>query len=261
MLPNLKFVVCGILFCVLLFAAAGTGVILPDSRTRIGEMPEVGRPMMQRSMADVPAQAQVYMMTAARRSDELERLRDPAAAKTASTQPEPDPPRPDTLKPDTLKPNTLTPDLLQQDLPKPDVAATAASDDAKVVKPPVNPTPNGAPGEGGAASVEAPPASPAPPTEPSRDDRTDDAALPRQVAAATPEATEESERPRFASVPMPMPRPVFSGVRRQLRMAHRRHRFPQQYGTAVPAVTASPAATATPGVVTGYTPPSEATSR
>jgi hypothetical protein len=256
MLPNLKFVVCGILFCVLLFAAAGTGVILPDSRTRIGEMPEVGRPMMQRSMADVPAQAQVYMMTATRRSDELERLRDPAAAETAATQPDPDLPRPDTLKPDTL-----TPDLPQQDLPKPDVAATAASDDAKVANPPVNPTPDGAPGEGGAASVEAPPATPAPPTEPSRDGRTDDAALPRQVAAAAPEATEESERPRFASVPLPMPRPVFNGVRRQLRIVHRRHRFPQQYGTAVPGATASPAATATPGVVTGYTPPSEATSR
>jgi hypothetical protein len=96
MLPNLAFMVCGILFCFLLFAATGAGIMLPDSRTRIGEMPEIGRPMMQRSMADVPAQSQVYMMTAARRSDELERLRERVSVEIAAApaQPEPAPSKP-----------------------------------------------------------------------------------------------------------------------------------------------------------------------
>src|SRR5260370_39029877 len=114
MLPNLKFLVCGILFCVLLFAAAGAGVMLPDSRTHIGEMPEIGRPMMQRSMADVPAQAQVYMMTVARRSDELERLREPAAVETAPAQQEPD-----FAKSDRPRSDLPNPDLPQPDLPQP----------------------------------------------------------------------------------------------------------------------------------------------
>lgn len=96
MLPNLKFMICGILFCFLLFAVTGAGVMLPDSRTRIGEMPEIGRPMMQRSIADVPAQSQVYMTTVARRSDELERLRERASVEIAEApaQPEPDPSKP-----------------------------------------------------------------------------------------------------------------------------------------------------------------------
>ncbi len=93
MLPNLTFMTCGILFCLLLFAVTGAGIMLPDSRTRIGEMPEIGRPMMQRSMADVPAQSQVYMMTVGRRSDELERLREGASEEIAAAlaQPEPAP--------------------------------------------------------------------------------------------------------------------------------------------------------------------------
>jgi hypothetical protein len=95
MLPNLRFLICGVLFCFLLFAVTGAGVMLPDARTRVGEMPEIGRPMMQQSMMDAPAQAQFYMMTAARRTDELERLREQATSGPA--KPEQDLPKPDVV--------------------------------------------------------------------------------------------------------------------------------------------------------------------
>jgi hypothetical protein len=91
MLPNLRFLICGILFCFLLFAVTGAGVMLPDTRTRVGETPEIGRPMMQQSMMDASTQAQFYMMMATRRINELERLREQAASATA--QPEPDLPK------------------------------------------------------------------------------------------------------------------------------------------------------------------------
>jgi hypothetical protein len=87
MLPNLKFLVCGILFCVLLFAAAGAGVTLPESRTHIGEMPEVGRPMLQQSMAEAPPRMQAYMMMVSRRSDETERLREQVSGAVAASPP------------------------------------------------------------------------------------------------------------------------------------------------------------------------------
>jgi hypothetical protein len=83
MLPNLKFMMCGVLFCFLLFAVTGAGVMLPDSRTHVGETPEIGRPMMQRSIAGVPAQSQFYRMTVARRDDELEQLRERASSEIA----------------------------------------------------------------------------------------------------------------------------------------------------------------------------------
>jgi len=63
MLPNLKILICGVVFGLLLFAATGAGVMLPDSHTRVGEMPEVGRPMMQRVMAEEPALAQFHLMS------------------------------------------------------------------------------------------------------------------------------------------------------------------------------------------------------
>jgi hypothetical protein len=89
MLPNLRFLICGVLFCFLLFAVTGAGVMLPDTRTRVGEMPEIGRPMMQQSMMDASTQAQFYMTMVARRTNELERER----AASAPAQPEPDLPK------------------------------------------------------------------------------------------------------------------------------------------------------------------------
>jgi hypothetical protein len=74
MLPNFKVVICAIVFAVLLFAVTGAGVTVPETYTRIGAMPEVGRPMMQRMITDEPAQEQFHVQALARRSEELGRL-------------------------------------------------------------------------------------------------------------------------------------------------------------------------------------------
>jgi hypothetical protein len=246
MLPNLKFLVCGILFCILLFAVTGAHVMLPDSRTHIGEMPEIGRPMMQRSMAEVPGRVQDYMMAVARRSDELERLREPAPVEAVPEPPEPDlpnmgPPRPD---------------LAQPDLPKPDVVATAASGGHI----PANPTMDGSPREGGAASVPSPPV---PPAETRSEDGTDEASPLQQVAVLTPAGAGASEPiPRFVNVPLPTPRPTaVNGSRRQGTYSTRRPRLAQRhdFATQGPAVP-SGHAPVMPGIAAGYT-PSEAAGR
>jgi hypothetical protein len=52
MLPNFTVVICGAILTVLMLAVAGSGLIDPETRTRIGAMPEVGRPMMQRMITE-----------------------------------------------------------------------------------------------------------------------------------------------------------------------------------------------------------------
>jgi hypothetical protein len=96
MLPNVKVVICAVMFAVILFLMTGAGVVTPDTFTRIGEMPEISHPMMQRMIAEEPAQAQVLMSTLARRNEELDRLYERAAAleiappvAPAKTEPEP----------------------------------------------------------------------------------------------------------------------------------------------------------------------------
>jgi hypothetical protein len=272
MLPNLKFLVCGILFCVLLFAVTGAGVMLPDSRTHIGEMPEIGRPMMQRSMADVPAQAQVYMATAARRNDELERLRAPSGAGHAAAQLEPDVAKPDLLKSEisgseTPKSDTSRSDLSKSDLSRPDVSqpdveATAASDGVKAA----NQTADEMPGGVGVAAVRVSPASPVPGVDTRHGEQTDEAGPSRQVAALAPVAAGENEpAPRLANVPLPTPRPaVFNGVHRLARISYRRRHSMQQHDTAVPGVAAGQAVpaghsgAASPGFAAGYAAPDAA---
>jgi hypothetical protein len=76
MLPSLKIVIGAIVFAVLLFAVTGTGVVIPDTYTRIGEAPEIGRPMMQRMVTDEPGQAQFMALSLTRRAGELDRLRE-----------------------------------------------------------------------------------------------------------------------------------------------------------------------------------------
>jgi hypothetical protein len=78
MLPNFTVVICGAILTVLMLAVAGSGLIDPETRTRIGAMPEVSRPMMQRMIAE-PA-ARFAALEAARRAEELMRLRDLAPA-------------------------------------------------------------------------------------------------------------------------------------------------------------------------------------
>jgi len=98
MLPNLKIMIGAVMFAVILFAVTGAGVFMPGTYTRIGEMPEIGRPMMQRMIADEPAQAQFHILTLTRRSEELDRLRERAALEVAPllalASPEPDAPKP-----------------------------------------------------------------------------------------------------------------------------------------------------------------------
>jgi hypothetical protein len=129
MLPNLKILICGVVFGPLLFAVTGAGVLLPDSNTRVGEMPEIGRPMMQRMIAEEPAQAQFRIMTVARRGEELERLRERSAVEVAPVF------APAQLEPDLLEPavveNPVSGDVLVIDVAgpvrQPSGATTAAS--------------------------------------------------------------------------------------------------------------------------------------
>jgi hypothetical protein len=71
MLPNFKIVIGGVVIFVLLFAVTGAGILTPQVYTRVGAMPEIGRPMMQRAIADKSAQ----FPAVTRRADEL-RLRE-----------------------------------------------------------------------------------------------------------------------------------------------------------------------------------------
>jgi len=196
MLPNLKILICGAVFAPLLFAVTGAGVVLPDSYTRVGEMPEIGRPMMQRMIADEPAQAQFYIMTVARRSEELERLRELAVLEVA---PAVAPAQPDL---DLVKPAVV-------ENPVPD--SILATD---VMAP--TPQPTGAMGivSGTAAgSVHLRPAE-------IRAEASDDADL-MQVAALlpTPVDADLSERaPVLLKVPLPPLRPTarIGGIHRRV---------------------------------------------
>ncbi len=76
MFPNVKIVLGGILLSIILLAATGSGMVTPQTYTRIGEMPEIGRPMMQQMFTDQTAQARFHILTLSRRTEELDRLRD-----------------------------------------------------------------------------------------------------------------------------------------------------------------------------------------
>jgi hypothetical protein len=231
MLPNLKFLVCGILFFVLLFVAAGAGVVLPDARTRVGEMPEIGRPMMQGSMAGGQAEAQIFMMAAARRSDDPERTAEPAPADT---------PAPDAAKPDLSKSDLTRPELSKPDLPSPDAVFEETSDGVRLA----GPAAAGSSGAGGAATAAAPAqilivsTLPAPPAETSAGGRVEEAGPPQVVALALAAGEDRAPGHRL-NVPLPPPRPpFFHALRRHVRMFHRRHRIVQQQDTAVQGVAA-----------------------
>jgi hypothetical protein len=85
MLPNFTVVICGAVLTVLMLAVAGSGLIDPATRTRIGAMPEIGRPMMQGMITEPAARRQFAALEMSRRAEELMRLRDlaPAVAEPA----------------------------------------------------------------------------------------------------------------------------------------------------------------------------------
>ncbi len=263
MLPSLKFFICGVLFCVLLFILAGAGVVTPDSRTHIGEMPEVGRPMMQRSMAEMPAQTQVYMMAAARRSDEMEQPR----VVPTFVESEGAARRIDELEqPREVAPADAAPgDAAPASQPEPGTASRDASGlssevmaDATPAGEMTPPTADGSPGVDGAPAAQV---HTGPPTEFPSDDRTDDAGSSPQVAVLAPLAAEDvSVVHSAANVPLPLPRPsALNGLRRHARVLHRRHRPVQPYDTGSAGVAAGQAVPSGPGAP-GYTAP-EAASR
>ncbi len=76
MLPNFTIVVCGAILTVMMLAVTGSGLVTPETRTRIGEMPEVGRPMLQRMIPEQAGQAQFAALDLSRRAEEIGRLRD-----------------------------------------------------------------------------------------------------------------------------------------------------------------------------------------
>jgi hypothetical protein len=218
MLPNVKFLICGILFCVLLFAAAGAGVTLPESRTHIGEMPEVGRPMLQQSMAEAPPRTRVYMMMVSRGGDEPQRLRgETADGMAATTQPRPDLPPPDILKD---VPNGLA---------KPG-AVVAAEPPAS--PPPVQREADAATGTALRRGAQS-----------NGDDRPNEAAPP-EVATLAPAAAEDGATPApFVNVPLPPPRrTMLNGRRHGQRMPYRGYSIVQHHITAEATDGQSPAA-------------------
>ncbi len=200
MLPNLKILICGVVFGPLLFAVTGAGVLLPDSNTRVGEMPEIGRPMMQRIIAEEPAHFRI--MTVARRSEELERLRELSAVEVAPAQ----------LEPDLLKPavgeNPVSDDVLVTDVAGPVLQPSGAMETASgtasgplQVRPPET-------------STDLPP----------------DDTNPVQVAAlppTTPDADLTEHAPSMLNVPLPPLRPIarMSGILK--RVFHRKARIAQ----------------------------------
>jgi len=133
MLPNFKSVIGGVLFFVLLFAVTGAGVVTPRTYTRIGAMPEIGRPLMQRVIADESA----LLSTSLRRGDEL-RLHELAAlVAIAELQAAPDGDERAMIERDADE---------KSDAATEPIAATNASDPASAAPPP-----------GGRDSIAAPP--------------------------------------------------------------------------------------------------------
>ncbi len=208
MLPNLKILVCGVVFGLLLFAVTGAGVMLPDSHTRIGKMPEVSRPMMRQVIADEPAQVQFQVMSAARRSEELERLRERAASEVASASADP-----------------------ESDFAKPGAAENSVGDNALADAgevPSLEPT-RAIGTESGTASISI--------QTPVAEMRTDAAAEIRteaapegadavQIAALPPTsagADLSEHKPSLAKVPLPPLRPSVAMTIIHRRVLHRKH--------------------------------------
>src|SRR5258707_11264746 len=76
MLPNFTVVICGAVLTVIMLAVTGSGLVTPETRTRIGEMPEVGRPMVQGMIPEQAGQARFAALELARRAEEIGHLRD-----------------------------------------------------------------------------------------------------------------------------------------------------------------------------------------
>lgn len=95
MLPKFRVILGGVVLTLLALMASGWGLVpIQESYTRIGDIPQVGRHLVQQAIMVSPEQHQFATAVAARRMDELQRLRDlpllAVAASPADTSPEPD---------------------------------------------------------------------------------------------------------------------------------------------------------------------------
>jgi hypothetical protein len=130
MLPSYKIVIGAFLLSVVLFAMTGVGIVVPETYTRIGEMPEVGRPMMQRMVTDEPEQARFHILNLARRSEELGRLRQLALLDVSE---------PMAVKPILVEPIPVEPAVVEKSEPDAVTApklAIAKSSPASAIVPP-----------------------------------------------------------------------------------------------------------------------------
>ncbi len=75
MLPSYKTVIGVVLLSAVLFVMTGAGVVMPETYTRIGEMPEISRPMMQSMITDGAGEARFHILNLTRRAEELDKLR------------------------------------------------------------------------------------------------------------------------------------------------------------------------------------------
>jgi hypothetical protein len=220
MLPNLRIVICAVMLTVLLFAVTGTGVVMPESYTRIGEMPEIGRPMMQRMITDEPAQAQFLALTLARRTEEIGRLQERTAleVETALAEADPEPgtvkqaaienPEPGAVVAAVATAPALQPSGAMGTVPGILPASTPEAAEAQPVTATAKPD--------GAADATPPAANPEPEPEPVRV-----AALPPTAADAQP--AEPSPSPH---VKVPHLRPTAkASAAAHRRTFHRAHRF------------------------------------
>lgn len=75
MLPSYKTIIGVVLLSAVLFVMTGAGVVMPETYTRIGEMPEISRPMMQSMITDGAGEARFHLLNLTRRAGELDKLR------------------------------------------------------------------------------------------------------------------------------------------------------------------------------------------
>ena len=135
MLPNFTIVICGAILTVMMLAVTGSGLVTPETRTRIGETPEIGRPMVQRMIPEQAGQAQFAALDLSRRAEEIGRLRDlappalvfePAPAVVAAVAPAPPPAAPPPAAPPAA-PQADDSDKAPADTPPADSRDTAAA--------------------------------------------------------------------------------------------------------------------------------------
>jgi hypothetical protein len=75
MLPKFRVIVGGVILTLLALMASGRGLVpMQESYTRIGDVPQVGRNLLQQAIMASPEQHHFAMVAAARRTSELQRL-------------------------------------------------------------------------------------------------------------------------------------------------------------------------------------------